>query len=88
VYELRSRQGTTIALEGAIAAIDSSGGDGRFFVVSSRRAELQELTGVKLPGRVIMRSPFKSYDAFLGRNGSRLFVGGGSTLAAFELEKK
>jgi hypothetical protein len=88
VYELRSRQGTAIPLEGALAALDSSGGEGLFFVVSSRRPELQELTGVKLPGRVILRSPFKSDDAFLGRTGSRLFVGGGSTLAAFELEKK
>ena len=88
VYEISSRKRTTIALEGEVAAIDSSGGDGLFFVVSSRRADLQELTGVKLPGRIIMRSPFKSDDAFLGRKSSRLFVGGGSTLAAFELEKK
>ena len=88
VYELSSRQGTKIALEGEIAAIDRAGGAGLFFVICSQGTGRKELTGVKLPGKVIMRSPFKSGGVFLGRTGSRLLVGGGSTLASFALEKK
>jgi hypothetical protein len=88
VYEIGSRQGATIPLNGEIAAIDTAGGGGLFFVISSLPGERKELVGVRLPGRIVMRAPFKSGGVFLGRTGSRLFVGGGSTLASFELEKK
>jgi hypothetical protein len=88
VYEIRSRRGTNIALEGEISNIDSIGENGIFFVINSISAARKELVGLRLPGRVVMRAPFKSADAFLGRSGSRLLVGGGSTLASFELEKK
>jgi hypothetical protein len=89
VYEIKSRQGTFVPLEGEIAAIDRAGGDGLcFIIINSRSAERKALVGVKLPGRIIMRAPFKSEGVFLDRTGSRLVVGGGSTLASFELEKK
>ncbi|MDR2515941.1 MAG: WD40 repeat domain-containing protein [Spirochaetaceae bacterium] len=87
-YELSSRRGTKIALEGEMAAIDRSGGQGLFFALMSRSAERKELVGIRLPGRVIMRAPFTSGGVFLDRTGSRLIAGGGSTLAAFDLEKK
>lgn len=88
VYEISSRKGTKIAMEGEIIEIDQAGGDGLFFVINSISAERKELVGLRLPGRVVMRAPFRSSGAFLGRSGSRLLVGGGSTLASFELEKK
>jgi hypothetical protein len=88
VYELRSRLGTKIDLEGEITAIDRAGGQGLFFVINSHSAGRKELVGIRLPGSVVMQTPFKSGDAFLGRAGSRLLVGGGSILASFELEKK
>jgi hypothetical protein len=88
VYEINSREGTKIPLEGEISAIDHSGGQGLFFVVISRPAGRKELWGIRLPGRIVMQAPFRSGDAFLGRTGSRLIVGGGSTMASFELEKK
>ncbi|MDR1252143.1 MAG: WD40 repeat domain-containing protein [Treponema sp.] len=88
VYEISSRQGTKVPLEGEITAIDQTGGDGLFFLITSLPAGRKELVGLRLPGRIVMRAPFKSGGAFLDRIGSRLFIGGGSTLAAFELEKK
>jgi hypothetical protein len=88
VYEISSRRGTKLALDGEIAAIDRTGGQGLFFAVTSKSAARKALVGIRLPGRVIIEAPFKSGPVFLGRKGSRLFVGGGATLASFELEKK
>lgn len=88
VYEISSRQGAKIPLKGEIAAIDTAGGGGLFFVISSLPDERKELVGVRLPGRIVICAPFKSGGVFLGRTGSQLFVGGGSTLASFKLEKK
>jgi hypothetical protein len=88
VCEISSRQGTKIPLAGEIAALDHAGGQGLFFAVVSRPAGGKTLVGIRLPGSIIMQAPFKSGEAFLGRTGSRLIVGGGSTLASFELEKK
>ena len=88
VYEISSRQGTKVPLDGEIAAIDEAGGQGLLFVITAPSAVRKKLTGIRLPGRIIMEAPFKSGAAFLGRKGPRLFVGGGSTLVSFELEKK
>jgi hypothetical protein len=88
LYEVGSRLARKIALEGEVAAIDRSGGQGLLFVVTDHPAGRKELTAVRLPGRVIMKAPFTSDDVFLGRTGSRLFVGGGQTLASFELERR
>jgi hypothetical protein len=37
---------------------------------------------------VFVKASFNSEDVFLGRNGSMLIIGGGSTLISFELEEK
>jgi hypothetical protein len=87
IYEINARRGRKIPLDGKIAAIDSSGGDGIFFVAASHPGGRNELTGIKLPGRIIMKAPFKSNSVFLARRGQRLLTGGGLTLASFELEK-
>ena len=87
-YELSSRQGTKIDLEGEIAAVDKTGGQGLFFVITSQSALQKKLVGIRLPGKTILEAPFQSNNVFLGRRGSRLFIGGGSILASFELEKK
>ena len=100
-YEIKSRQELKIALDGRIAAIDQSGGQGFFFIVCSRPDLQKELIGIRLPeGRwtadsrlnmqeaIIIRAPFKSDSVFLGRTGSGLVAGGGTTLVSFDLEKK
>jgi hypothetical protein len=88
IYEISSRKSSKIAMDGEIAAIDGTGGQGLFFVVTSLPAGRKELTGIRLPGKIVLAAPFQSSGVFLGRRGSRLFIGGGSTLASFELEKK
>jgi hypothetical protein len=88
IYEIGARQSRKIFLEGSIAAIDHSGGDGIFFVVSSLLEDQKKLSGIRLPGTIFLEAPFKSGDVFLGRRGALLFAGGGGTLASFSLEKK
>jgi hypothetical protein len=87
-YDISSRQAGKVALNGEISAIDQSGGQGMVFVVISRYGNARELIGIRLPGTVIIESSFKSEEVFLGRMDSRLIVGGGQILAAFDLEKQ
>ncbi|MDR2746196.1 MAG: WD40 repeat domain-containing protein [Treponema sp.] len=88
IYDPRNRVNQTIPLEGRIFAMDGEGSEGVFFVILSREGMRKDLVGIELPGSVILRAPFRSDDAFFHRSGSRLYMGGGNVLAAFELEKK
>jgi hypothetical protein len=88
IYKISARRSSKIPLEGEINAIDDSGGDGLLFVVSSPREGQKKFIALRLTGRIIMEAPFKSETAFLSRSGSRIYTGGGMTLAAFELERR
>jgi len=89
IYEINSRRGYTAALEGEVAFIDDFGGDGLLFAIMRQpSSETKTLVGIMVPNKIFMSAPFSSPDVFLGRSGSRLFIGGGSTLASFELEKQ
>jgi hypothetical protein len=100
---IKTRQGIRIPLDGKIAAIDSSGDNGVFFLINSRSPQLKELIGIRLPnenwtpfskqGRsmsdaIFIKAPFKSESFFLRRTGSILIAGGGSALISFNLEEK
>jgi len=87
-YEISTRQAGKVAFNGEISAIDQSGGQGMIFVIISRFGDTKELIGIRLPGRIIIESPFRSEEVFLGRIDSRLIVGGGQTLVSFDLEKR
>jgi hypothetical protein len=88
IYDLRNRVNRTLPLEGAVFAMDSEGSNGIFFVITSQAGAQKALVGIELPGTIILEAPFRSNDAFLSRSGSRVFIGGGNTLAAFELGKR
>jgi hypothetical protein len=102
-YNIKSRQGIQIPLDGTITAIDNSGDQGFFFIICSYPENRKELISVKfsqdrvLPLSIIWRDQsnlavqrafFNSGSAFLGRNGSMLVIGGGTALISFDLEKK
>lgn len=88
IYKISARRSSKISLEGEIDAIDNSGGGGLLFVISSPREGQKKLITLRLTGRIIMEAPFKSETAFLSRSGSRIYTGGGMTLASFELERR
>jgi hypothetical protein len=88
IYELNTRISRKIPLEGEVAALDGAGNDGLFFVISAHRGLEKRLVGIELPGTVFMEAPFKSSGVFLERRESLLYLGGGSTLASFKLEKR
>ena len=89
IYEINNRKSHKIALEGELAAVDYTGNGGMLFViVHTEREEIKKLVGITLPHRIYIRAPFKSDDVFLHRIDRHLVIGGGTTLAAFELEKK
>jgi hypothetical protein len=85
IYDLQTRTNRIIPLEGDIFALDSQGSEGILFAILSREEGQKELVGIELPGRVILRAPFRSSGAFFHRSGPRLYLGGGNVLAAFEL---
>jgi hypothetical protein len=88
VYNIAARTGIKIPLEGEIAALDGSGNDHLLFAVTSQSKQQKRLVAIRLPGTVIIEAPFKSETAFFSREGSRIYIGGGMTLASFELDKR
>lgn len=89
IYEINSRKGYMLALDGEIAAIETYGGEGMLFIIVGEPYTLnKKLTGINLPDKIFMNAPFKSSNVFLSRSGSRIFLGGGGNLASFDLEKK
>jgi hypothetical protein len=88
LYDLRNRVNRSLSLEGQIIAMDNSGNEGIFFVITAQPGRQNELVGIKLPGTIILKAPFRSEEVFLDHRGSRIYLGGGSTLAAFELGKR
>jgi hypothetical protein len=88
IYDIRSRASVKAALDGGIIAIDEEGSGDLLFLITSQSAVQKKLVALQLPGRVIMEAPFKSGTAFLRRKGGRIYMGGGTILTSFELEKK
>jgi hypothetical protein len=89
-YNIKSRQGIRIPLNGTITAIDDSGDQGFFFLICSYPVDRNELIGIRFPDdgwpavsrirrnmrdMIVLRAPFKSSNVFLGRTGSMLVVG-------------
>ena len=123
-YNIRTRRGIFIPLEGVVYAIEDSSAivknphkqslqtsfvqdysQGFFFLIVSNPSSLNEkkLIGVKFPqdrffnfsqsrasnnDAIFLSASIKSEDVFLGRTGTMLVVGGGSTLISFELMEK
>jgi hypothetical protein len=87
-FETGSRHTGKVSLDGEISAVDQSGGLGLVFVIVSKPGNKNELTGIMLPGKVMVGAPFKSESVFLSRSDSRLLIGGGQTLISFEMEKR
>lgn len=88
IYDIVTRNSLKVPLDGSISAIESSGRDNLLFLITSRPGGQHKLVAIRLPGTIIMEAPFKSGDSFLARRNSRLFLGGGTTLAAFDLDKR
>jgi hypothetical protein len=88
IYDTNTRKSLKIPLKGEVTVLDGSGNDRLLFVITAPAPEEKQLAAIKLPGTVILEAPFKSRTAFLSREGPRIYVGGGMTLASFELDKK
>jgi hypothetical protein len=100
-YTIKSRRGLFIPLDGRIAAVDGSGDQSIFFLITSHPGQEKKLTGIQFPKEgllgisdnrgqdsVFLKASFKSDDVFLGRTGSTVVTGGGDTLISFFLEEK
>jgi hypothetical protein len=100
-YNIKSRSSLYIPLDGKITAIDNSRDQGLFFLITSHAQQNNRLIGIKLPydksysflrttaqDAVFISAHFKSGDVYLGRTGSMLVAGGGTTLISFNLEER
>jgi len=101
-YNIKSRYGINVPLDGEIAAIDTSGDQGFLFLITSRPEQRKDFIGIKFSqekwnisrfventrNAVFLKAEFKSGDVFLGRTGSMLVAGGGTTLISFDLEER
>ncbi|MCL2808755.1 MAG: WD40 repeat domain-containing protein [Treponema sp.] len=100
-YSIRSRRTINIPLDGEIAAIDESGGNGYFFIVTSNSFLQKNIIGIRFPpdrlfgssrtaaaDSIFLKAPFKSSDVFFGRTDSTIVMGGGTVLISFDMEDK
>jgi hypothetical protein len=88
LYEIETRRSVKAPLRGSMVALDETGGDGLIFAISSLGGQSKLLSAVRLPGVIVMEAPFKSETVFLSRRSPDIYVGGNTTLAAFELGKR
>jgi hypothetical protein len=88
LYELETRQSVMVPLSGAVTALDETGGGGVLFVITSLGGQSKSLAAIRLPGIIVMEAAFHSENAFFSRRGSKIYVGGGTTLASFELDMR
>jgi len=88
VYDVRSRSSITLPLSGRLETLDEMGGSGLFFYISSGTGGQKRFTAFKPPNLELISIPFKSESVFLCRRGKELYLGGGTTLASFILDKR
>jgi hypothetical protein len=88
IYTIQTRKSLFLPLDGDIYAIDGSGNDGLLFIITAESGLRKNLVVVRLPETKIIEAPFSSQTVFLGRQDSRIFIGGGTTMVSFELDKK
>ena len=88
IYDIGSRSSMNLPLEGEIAVLDNSG-EGRYlFVITSQGPKQKRFISIRYPGIIVIDAPFKSDSAFFARRDNRLYLGGDSTMASFELGRK
>jgi hypothetical protein len=88
IYDIAARANVKIDLDGRVNGIDNNGEGDLLFVITSRSERRKELVGIRLPGEIIIKAPFRSGEAFLLGKENRLYVGGGGTLASFVLDRR
>jgi hypothetical protein len=88
LYNIGARNSIKLSLEGSVTALESSGMDNLLFAVTAQSGRKKRLVGIRLPHDIIMQVPFSSENIFLRRQNRRLYVGGGSTIASFDLIKQ
>jgi hypothetical protein len=88
LYEIASRNSIKLPFEGDIIAIDENTRDGLLFVIMSKNETQKVLYSVMYPNIIALNVPFETDDAFLECRDSKIYIGGGSVLAAFQLDKK
>ena len=88
IYDINSRSSVSLPLEGEIMAMDNSGAGSFFFVITSQGPNEKRFITIRYPGIIAINAPFKSGNAFFSRRDKKIFLGGGTSMVSFELEKK
>jgi len=102
IFDIAARSSIFLPLDGEIQALDTSVGDSYLFAITGKLssppyeagkevatlAQKKRLIAIKYPGSIVLNAPFTSKAALLTRRAEKLFVGGDSSIAAFELERR
>ena len=88
IYTIGSRKSVKINLKGEISILDDYGEEEHLFVVTSLGSSEKRLIAIRYPSFIVNEALFKSENSFMARRGRKLFLGGDSAMAAFELESK
>ena len=87
IFDINTRTNTKLSLNGEIVMMDNSGDDRFLFIITQGlTASQKRLVAIRYPAFIIMDIPFKSENVFMFRRGSRLYIGGDNSIAAFEID--
>ena len=88
IFDVAARTTVHLPLRGEIKVLDTCGEAPYLFVVTAMGENEKRLVTIRYPGVVIGDASFQSEFAFFARRGTRLFLGGDSTVAAFEIGRR
>jgi len=88
IFNVASRTGINLPLEGEIKIVDNSGQDPYLFVITSQGPDQKRFVTIRYPGIIIIDAPFQSTTAFFTRRDRMLYLGGDLTMASFELGRR
>jgi len=88
IFNVTSRIGINLPLEGEIKVLDNSGEDPYLFVITTQGQNQKRFVTIRYPGIIIIDAPFQSDTAFFLRRDRMLYLGSDVTMASFELGRR
>jgi hypothetical protein len=87
IYDINTRVSSMVPVEGTILALEEAAGN-HLFVITGQSNNGKKLYMLQDSGTIAVQARFKANDIFLSSAGTRVYIGGGTTLAAFDLERR
>ncbi len=87
VHDVSAKKTVVLDIGGRMIAFEDERSGDRFFLIAEAN-ERRMLVGIKTPDDAFLRAPYRNQESYIARRGDRLYVGGGNSVAALEIETR